>query len=82
MGAMINRAAWTPAMRSLLVGHDVTTLGVHRDDAQHWPGLECLPLWVLIARCGRQGWRMRLTTDRAQVSCGACLELLVQEESL
>jgi len=75
-----DRTAWTPAMRALLVGRDPMTLGVARDDAQHWLTQDFCA-WRLV-RCGRAAafHLLRITTDRAQVSCGECLALLVGEE--
>ena len=86
-----DRAAWTPAMRSLLVGRDLLTLGIARDDAQHWLlGRR----WVAgatrqegvrlerLTRCGRAAVRLRATRDRAQVSCGDCLAALGEEDTV
>jgi len=85
-----DRAAWTPAMRSPLVRRDLMTLGIARDDAQHWLlGRR----WVAgatrqdgvrlerLTRCGRAAVRLHATRDRAQVSCGDCLAALVGEET-
>ena len=78
---MTDRAAWTPAMRSPLVGHDDALLLFERDDAQHWPSAY-IQRWRKAHTpmlCGRFG--PRWTLDRAQVSCGDCLAALVEGDA-
>ena len=76
-----DRLAWTPAMRSPLVEHDDALLIFERDDAQHWPGLYGTPPAESCGFCARWGVGLRLTEDRAQVSCGDCLAALVAQDA-